>query len=366
MEINYAKIAGRPFAEPFARVYLFDGAEEAQKQEALARLQAQLIDDASSSFDLETHEGKELTSDTLFASATSLPFMSKKRMIIVRRANMIAAPEQERIAVRLPRVPDTTVVVFVGAARSGKRGKGKARSVSSKLEKAINEVGAIITFAALRSEEAVHEIGRKMSEQGKKVEGAVLRRLVERVGGDLTILESEAQKVIDYVGERDFVTVQDVDFVTGQKPEERIWKLVDAVGSRNPAAALRLLKETLESAGGSDGEASRVLSLILRQLRLIWQAKTVELHKERLPQVGEAVLEALPLDNNVAAICQRQPFQARRLQEQARNFSLDELDRCFEYAAAADLAMKGVEGDVEDPAVALELLVINLCRRRKT
>jgi DNA polymerase-3 subunit delta len=366
MELPYAKFAGQSRIEPLVRAYLFEGKEEAQKHAALDKLTAQILDPGSIDFDMEVCEGQTLTSQRFFAAASVPPFSSSKRMVVVRRANAIPASEQESIAEKLEQLPQSSVVVFIVSAPETKDGKVKAGSqISAKLSKAIGNVGVIVSFAALRADDAIREAGRKVSDAGKKMDGSALRRLVDRVGIDLSILDSEIRKLVDYTGDRTTITVRDVELVTEQKPEELIWRLLDSIGSRNTSLALKLLRESLENGGSADSEAPRLLAMILRQLRLIWQVRVILDNGWRLQSAPDEAMDMLPSDNNVLAFCKRQPFQIQKLQEQAKNFTLADLDKCFEYAASSDLAIKGAEGEIEDPAIIMELLVINLCRRKR-
>lgn len=366
MELVYGRLAGKSTIEPVLRAYLFEGREESQKQEILNKLVAQLSDEGVGGFDVEVLEGQTLTSQRFFTATDVPPFASEKRIVIVKRANTIPSAEQEIIAEKLSKLPESAVSIFLVPAPELKDGKPKAGSaVVAKLSKAISAVGAVVSFAALRPDDAIQAAARKVTEYGKKIDGQAARRLVDRVGNDLSILDSEIRKLIDYTGERTSITVKDVELVTEQKPEERIWKLMDAIGARKTPLALSMLRETLESGGTVDSEAPRLLAMILRQLRLIWQARTLADKGWRLQGAPDQAMDLLPSDNNVIVFCRRQSFQAPRLQEQARNFTLADLRQCFEYCAAADLAIKGIEGEIEDSAITLELLIINLCRRKR-
>jgi DNA polymerase III subunit delta len=367
MELPYSRIASKSTIDPLVRVYLFEGKEDALKQEALAKLTAQVVDQAFADFDTEVFEGDSATAQRVLGAAGAPPFGSPKRLVVVKRANDIPSSEQEAIAEKLAGLPESAALVFIAPAPELKDGRPKGGSnVIAKFAKAVGEAGAVITFAGLRAEDAAQVVAAKFSAAGKKIDSRAARRLVDRVGSDLSILATEIRKLIDFSGDKDVITVEDVDFVTEQAPEERIWNLLDAVGARNLPEALRLLKQVLESGGRIEGEAPRLLAMLLRQLRFIWQVRSLQEMGERLGQPSDKAMEALPSENNVVVFLRRAQFQAQRLQAQAKNFTLSELEQCFEYAASADLAVKGAEGEIEDAIVILELLIINLCRRRRT
>ena len=99
----------------------------------------------------------------------------------------------------------------------------------------------------------------------------------------------------------------------------------------------------------------------------MWQAKY--LLELRIPlntdpaTLAEPVLAALPKDNNVLARVKRQPWAARQLAEDARAFSWPRLRRALPRLAETDAGIKGWEGGVGDPRLALELLVVALCEK---
>jgi len=57
----------------------------------------------------------------------------------------------------------------------------------------------------------------------------------------------------------------------------------------------------------------------------------------------------------------RQPFQAGKLARQARAFTWEQLQRGLDRLVKCDAGTKGWESGVDDPALALELLVLDLC-----
>lgn len=367
MELPYSRIANKPVIDPLVRVYLFEGKEDALKQEALAKLTAQVVDQSFADFDTEVFEGDSITAQRVLGAAAAPPFGSPKRLVVVKRANHIPSAEQEAIAPKLAGLPDSAALVFIVPTPEMKDNKPKAGSnVIAKFAKAVGEVGAVIKFAALRPEDAAQVVSAKFSAAGKKIDSRAARKLVDRVGSDLSILGTEIRKLIDFCGDKESITVADVEFVTEQAPEERVWNLLDAVGARNLPDALRLLREVLDSGGRIEGEAPRLLALLMRQLRFVWQVRSLHEMGERLGNPSDKAMESLPSENNVVTFLRKAPYHTQRLQAQARNFTLSELQQCFEYAASADLAVKGAEGEIQDPTVILELLVINLCRRRRT
>ena len=178
------------------------------------------------------------------------------------------------------------------------------------------------------------------------------------------LIASEARKLIDYSGDAPAITVEDVAEVTSETPEEKVFKLVDAIAAGNAAMALRLLSDLFDTADEPGGAAPRTLSMIARQFRLVWQAKMLievgvrVFSKDKTPDEVQAMLPSQP---NLLDTVSRQPWMGERLSRQARSVSRSDLTRAFGAMAKADRMLKGVDGDVEDPRAIMELLVVELC-----
>ncbi|MGB9619046.1 MAG: hypothetical protein ACPL7K_01385, partial [Armatimonadota bacterium] len=132
-----------------------------------------------------------------------------------------------------------------------------------------------------------------------------------------------------------------------------------------PATAMKLLDELFESGDDPRADAPRALAMIARQFRLIWQARMLmdagvkRFEKEAVPA---EVRTALPASGSLLDV---PAWQATRAARQARNFPYTELARCFEALARADAALKGAEGDIDDPRTIMELLVIELAGSKR-
>ena len=78
---------------------------------------------------------------------------------------------------------------------------------------------------------------------------------------------------------------------------------------------------------------------------------------------SDRIAAALPSSPNVLDVVARQGWMANRLSTQARSFTGGDLARCFAAISRADLMLKGITDDIEDPTVVMELLVLELSRK---
>jgi len=352
------------------RAYLFAGDDDFRKQQELDKLLSKLVSPDFADFDLERMEGDSATSDRIMAGLSVPPFASDQRVVLVKYANKMPPPEQEKLASQLGKTPASGCLVLISPAPEKVDGRPrKGSEVIGDLSKAVRKIGTVIRVGDERprdkAENARQFAQSTFADAGKKIDSAALASFMQRVGSDFAVLNTEARKLIDYTGNSDRITAQDVAKVTSETPEEKVFKLIDAVGTKNASEALRNLDELFETGDNPSADAPKTLATIARHFRLLWQTKMLvsngatDFRKEAVP---DHLRSALPSSPNILEVSGRQSWMADRLKKQASRFTRDELIRSFTLIARADLMLKGAEGDIEDPRMVMEILVIELAK----
>lgn len=348
-----------------APVYLFYGPEDRRKRAALAVLIERAISPEGRDFDLEYFDADapSTTAEAVIAAATALPLFSEKRLVIVTDAGRFRdrrqARQAERLAALLGKLPATACLAFVAWSEPEEEGRRRA-PVPEKLEAALKAAGKVLFFGAVSAEEATAFAVSEAAARGKKLAPGLAATLIRATGPDLDRVASEVEKLVLYAGERQAITAQDVRALVPPPPEENVFQLLDALGERRGEQALRLLR-ALQDGGEPPW---RILTLLARQLRLIWQAKYLIEEGVPLGQASatpEAVRALLPSDGGLLSVLARQPFQASKLTRQAHAFTWERLQRGLDRLVKTDAGTKGWDGGVDDPVLALELLVHDLC-----
>lgn len=359
-----AKSTGDP------KAYLLAGDDDFRKQRELDGLLASLVAPDFADFDLEHMEGNSATADRIMAGLGIPPFSSTRRVVLVKYANKMDEDEQKKLASQLTKAPATGCLILVSPAPEKSDGKPKKGSeVIGELSKAVRKVGRVIRVGDEKGRERTDKARRfaqsLFAEAGKKIDSTTLAAFIQRAGSDFSILSSEAQKLIDYSGDSASITAPDVAKVTSETPEEKVFKLVDAIGAKRPADAMRILDELFETGDKPESQSPKVLANIARQLRLIWQAKMLlsagvtRFSKDAVPEKLRALLPSNP---NILDLIVRQTWMQERLKAQAARFSQEQLVRGFHAVAKADAMLKGIEGDIEDARMVMELLVLDLAK----
>ncbi|HOM71156.1 MAG TPA: DNA polymerase III subunit delta [Armatimonadota bacterium] len=360
-----AKKSTTTSTEP-CRIYAYHGIDDAQKRAALERLKAEIVDPAAQDFDLQLLYGSDTTADQIILAASVVPFMSKRRMVIVSQANDMPTAEQQLLAEKLHLIPDSACVVLVSPSPRMSDGKPKRGSeIHADLMKAVKKAGKAVDFSQMKSDAAVPYVVDLFKQLGKSIKPTVAMSMVRSCGTDSGVLASEAEKLVCFVGDRTVITEADIQQVTIQTPEEKIFTMMDTVGLKKPNEAIQHLRPLLLQGSSSEiqGEALKTLSMLSKHFRQLWQIRLAldagcrQIAPGKIPPDIEA---KMPNNENVLKI---EAWKREKLVKQAQNFSLEELGRCFERLSAADAAIKGLEGSVSDPVIVLELLVIELASR---
>lgn len=293
-------------------VYLIFGTEELLLDRAVRRLRERLAAVADLDFNLDTFEGESVTADEVVNSANTMPFMSERRLVIVRGVEKMGSADLETLAAYAKDPAPFTCLVLVGAKIAK----------NSRLYKAVSATGVVYEYAAPKRHEYAGEVVKLFRERGKRIEPRAAEALVEAVGRDLRKLDAETDKVTAYVGASEVVTVADVSAVASESAATSVFDMLDAIGSRDVGASLRLLRRVL-----ADGESPLgIHAMIVRHVRALVGAR--------------ALSDRRMSPDSIAPELSMAPWQARNAVRQAANFTPAELAAALRGLAAAEEEMK--------------------------
>jgi DNA polymerase-3 subunit delta len=307
-------------------------------------------------------DGKTVTADDIIRQALAYPFLAKSRLVIVENLLMSAkktsegkatktkeekpgkvVTTQEKIGEFLPKVPESTILVFAESGSPDKR---------SSLFKKLSKLKMAQEFQPLDEPGVKKWIREEVNRFGGQIAPDATEKLYEYVGADLWRLSNEIRKLSDYrlqttAGEqksevRSPIAVPDVELLVRPQTSSDIFALIDAVASRSSKKALHELHQLLDNGQNE----LYILSMIVYQYRnlLIVKDLTVRGANSQWEMAKRAGLH---------------PFVAGKSLNLVRNYTMDELKNIYRMLFENDLAIK--TGRVE-PQTALDLLILKLCQ----
>jgi len=323
------KAAKKGQVAPF---YLFYGPGEFRMERVLTALRALLVPEAARDFNLEVLYGDEpIEPEQIINKASSMPFLAQRRLIILRRTESFKAEQLERFLPYLDKPSSSTCLIFVSSRTN----------FNTKFYKKFRSEGAAVLFDELKGNQIVPWIKRMASEDfGVTLDGEACAYLHAVVGNRPRELHSEIEKLHLRYGKK--VNLDQVKDGVTHSRVYTVFELMDAVSTKDCASSLRILKRYLEEEDPRDAPLG-LISMLNRQVRLLWQAKAVLLKR------GGA--QELQKKTGLS------PFPVRKLLEQAPRWTEKELKNALERLRRSDDRLKSGSG----PGVILESLILSLC-----
>lgn len=363
METAYNRHSPASLLSPIQPVYAFWGEDDRQKDEAIAYLRKAIVEPGFEEFDSEVLDAGVVTAEDILSAVSQVPMGSSRRLVVVQGAEVYRRREKSAEAQRLAEGihslgASSCLVLRVGAAEDEK-GRGKT-ILTAKLDEAIRTRGATVQCRALANSDLLEWLTSEAAAAGKQIDTNAGQRLMEAARGDRTILRSELEKTICFVGEAPRITLADVETVCSFDPEDVMFKLVDAITRQDANSALRLLRELLRYDPKPQSVAGRLLALLTRQFKLLWQAQELQRCGINAGTVRNLPLEVageLPSEASIVGMAWKAPDLFRAARRWDRRRLADAFDRLLE----CDLANKGSGEGSEDVVTNVELLILRLC-----
>jgi DNA polymerase-3 subunit delta len=243
---------------------LLHGPDDQLLDDALDVVLRGLFTDASEvALGREVLEGAEASVETVVRSAMTLPFMTNRRLVVVRRAQALSAKGADQLAAyaRDPN-PTTSLVLLAGEALSGSRDRRDHWLLGAV------PAAAVVALPARRGRALEDWLKQRAAADGLVITDEAARQLVQWVGEDGARLLGEARKAALLGGpENRKVDTREVTAVVGEHLVSEVFDLTRAVERRDLKQALLTLDRLLATE-----EPLRLLALLTRGVR---QALTV-------------------------------------------------------------------------------------------
>jgi DNA polymerase-3 subunit delta len=217
-----------------------------------------------------------------------------------------------------------------------------------RIRETLGELCPLIELARPSEEEAVEWINSSAGEV--KVDPDAARELVDALGGNMTMISGELEKLILYVGEKKRITLADVETMVLAAKQRTLYELTDAISAKDRARALAILDAIISTGDGDDAAIGHLymLARTFRQMLVV---------SERNVRDTRTLWQTLWPGFRVPA------FAADDLIRQARRYkSRREFTRALRLIARADLALRSSPASKR---LVLESLVLELSSQPK-
>ena len=241
----------------FRQVYLLYGEDAYLRGYYKKKLIRALVTDETG-MNLQVFEGKDTDQDEVIAQAQTLPFFAPYRVIVVENSGLFKSAAGP-LADFLPQIPEQSILIF-SETEVDKR---------SKLYKAAKTAGVLQECAHLKGSSLEDWAVRRLAKEGKRIQIAAMHALLQSAGDELFAVSNEVDKVVAYTLGRDEVLLSDVEAVCPVRPENHVFRIINAIAEKNRETALDQYAQLLSLRESPIG----ILRLLGGQFNRILQVK---------------------------------------------------------------------------------------------
>lgn len=319
-------------------VYLIYGDQEFLLQNAIDRLRKRVIDAGGFEFDIDVFDGESASVDAVLSSANMLPLMAEKRLVILKHADKLSTSELGVLAdyCAAPNPAATLVLVCTKLAKN------------LRIYKAVDSLGGVAEYKAPSKKDFPRAVVQLFADRGKKIGVDAAEALVRAVGYDLRHVDTEINKVIAFLGDKQTLSRGDIEQVMLETAPVSVFDFLDALGARDINRALALFSRQMQAGESIYG----IHAMTMRHLRNLIAVRAM-LQRSDVPRNADAIAREIGAG--------MQAWQARNLIRQAERFTSQELVDGLRQAASLEAEMK----TSRTPRLAFEMWLISVCQRKR-
>lgn len=329
-------------------VYLFYGEEQYIMDYTLKLLKEEFIQESLETLNYIVIEGEEASFDKVLNACETLPFMSEKKIVIIKELPVLNNKKDSQnaeivdnstLAEYLLKLDNYLILIFTI--------KNKEVNKSNAIYKSINKVGDIVEFHRLKGKDLSNWIENRFKAYKRKISNANINYIIQQSqyndpNSEKTLydLENEIIKICNYVQVNGEVTKDIIDNLMAKTLEMNVFNLLNEISNKRGENAMRIFSEMYMS----NRPVLFILHMIVRQLRNMLQYK---IYKSKGYSKRDT-LEKMKLSE----------FEFNKVANQSNNFTITQLENAMKYCLHADEAIKF---NYTDERLAMEMLITQLC-----
>jgi DNA polymerase III delta subunit len=272
---------------------------------------------------LERLDGDDHSADRLQESIQSLPFLSPRKLVVLRGPSRQKA-FTEHITSLLEGVPETTDLIIVEPKLDRRLAYYKTLKAKTDFRE----------FKELDARGLASWATGYAKEQGGSLGAGDAKLLIDRVGINQQLLRNELDKLLAY---EERITKDAILALTESTPQSTVFELLDTAFSGNTKRAIELYREQ---------RALRVEPQAIVGM-LAWQLHILAIVKASGGKSSSEIAQSAKLS----------PFVVQKSQGLARNLSLTRLSQLIAELLRIDIALKVSSIDADE---ALQLYLVRM------
>jgi DNA polymerase-3 subunit delta len=221
----------------FKPVYYFFGEDSYNLTFALHTLEEVFTPLLLSEFDKETIYSDDKSITDILGLATSFPFGSEKKLIIVKEAEKIKDKKPLKTYADTP-AEFTVLALFHN---------GSITNLNSEPFKTLSEKGFLFEAKELKGRNLIDWLISEAEEKGKKLSEENAQVLVDIAGENRNMLEDQLEKICVYLNREKEIAIESIQKVSSDLKQFNIFDLQNAIGSKDKAKCLSVANNLLDN-----------------------------------------------------------------------------------------------------------------------
>ena len=314
-------------------------------EQASKVLDLTMIDEQESMRELSqgSSYGPNSITDYIIENCETLPLLSKKKVVVVRDTKLLNSSEKHggknselsRLCDYLPKIPESTILVFISSSVDKKK----------KLPKAIAKNGKIYDFDQLDRKELISFADKRFRTGGVSVSSRTMDFLINETGYynkesdyDLFTFSNDIVKMIA-LSENGVLTEQIVKDTVEKDIETFIFSLMNSISEGRKDKAFELLHNIVSESV----DVSGLTAMIVGQFEIMYSIK--ELLEARIPD--RMIIEKLDMNE----------YRFKVLKPFVSKYSKERLKDALKLSYEID---KNIKMGLLKPSLALEMFVARI------
>jgi DNA polymerase-3 subunit delta len=251
----------------FKPVYYFFGEDSYNLSFTLHTLEEVFNPLLLSEFDKETIYAEDKSINDILVLATSFPFGSEKKLIIVREAEKIKDKKLLKDYVASP--AEFTVLAFLH--------NGAITNLSSEPFKTLDANDFLYEAKELKGKNLIDWLISLAEEKGKKLSDENAQVLVDIVGENRNMLQDQLEKICVFLNKEKEITIESIQQVSSELKQFNIFDLQNAIGLKDKSKSLTVAYNLLDNGA----EPTFIITMLTRYFTGL--AKITELKTKNIP-----------------------------------------------------------------------------------
>lgn len=315
-------------------IYVIFGEEDYFREKAINLLIEKFVDKNTKDFNFNLLRGDDIEAGFLYNCLTSIPMMSEKRIVLIKNADFITGDAIKVLVKYIKNPVDSTILILEFEKKIEKKVSEKSVSEEKKKTERKEEDSDKkqlflelkpywFEFKKIYDKQIPSYIYDYTKEKGIKISKDAIDILIGICGTSFKDLTNEIDKMILYLGKRKEITKEDVIDITGSSKTYNIFELLESFGNKKLNESLKIAYKILERGDVSFGQ---IIVMLTWHLSILLKIKEYENN----PDIN-VISKKLGF---------KYPHVTEKYLKQSRNFSIEEIERCFNYVLYTDVLKK--------------------------